>query len=141
MARYRSTASRPPEQITVAERLARYWSPAQTHYTPTLDGPNPALGHIAAIIRLMREPYGATPACEFARLAPKAVRSKMVFAEWSRTDVNEQVRRVVRVWRYGVENERVGPKTVAALLAVPGLRVGKTDARETEPIKPVKTLA
>jgi len=65
----------------------------------------------------------------------------MVFAEWSRTDVNEQVRRVVRVWRYGVENERVGPKTVAALLAVPGLRVGKTEARETEPIKPVKPLA
>ncbi len=65
----------------------------------------------------------------------------MVFAEWSRTYVNEQVRRVVRVWRYGVENERVGPKTVAALLAVPGLRVGKTEARETDPIKPVKTLA
>jgi hypothetical protein len=67
----------------------------------------------------------------------KAVRLKMIELGWSRRHVNQQIARICRIFRYGVENEMVRPDTLAALKAVPGLRAGKSKARESQPVKPV----
>lgn len=51
--------------------------------------------------------------------------------------VNQTINRVRNLFRWGVENELVRPETLQALKAVPGLRYGKSEARETEPVRPV----
>src|SRR5262249_19154814 len=52
-------------------------------------------------------------------------------------DVNRMTGLVVRFFRWCVENELVPPSVHHGLKAVPGLRKGRTDVRETEPVKPV----
>jgi len=95
---------------------------------------------LRSAIRPLRELYGHTPVREFGPLALKAVREKMIERKhpwtkknWSREYVNEAVSRIRRIFRWGVENELVPVAVLQALKAVPGLAVGKTKARETEP--------
>lgn len=61
----------------------------------------------------------------------------MIKAGWSRPYVNSQIGRVKRCFKWATSQELVPPSVFHGLLAVPGLRRGKTDARETEPVKPV----
>jgi integrase len=61
----------------------------------------------------------------------------MVGIGWSRKYINVQVGRIIRMFRWGVENEKVEANVLHALRAVPGLRQGKTTARELPPIRPV----
>ena len=57
-------------------------------------------------------------------MALKAVRQAMVDAGLCRRTVNQRVARVVRVFRFGVENELVPAAVHQALKAVAGLRSG-----------------
>src|SRR5262249_48330031 len=70
-------------------------------------------------------------------LALKAVRQAMVDVGLCRTEVNKRVGRVVRCFRWAVENELVPPSVHHGLKAVAGLRRGRADVRESEPVKPV----
>ncbi len=51
--------------------------------------------------------------------------------------VNQRVRQIVRVFRYAVENELVPGGVHHALKAVAGLKAGRTEAKESLPVKPV----
>ena len=56
---------------------------------------------------------------------------------WSRNYANEQTGRLKRVFRWAAENELIPVATHQAIATVAGLRKGQSDARETEPVKPV----
>jgi integrase len=122
--------------ISVAELLLAYLRFADGYYRkggrPTREPLN--VRHAA---RPLRQLYGLTPAREFGPLALKVVRQAMVDAGLCRGEINRRVRRVVRVFKWGVENELVEPAVHAALKAVPGLRKGRSEARESEPVRPV----
>ena len=81
--------------------------------------------------------YGPTPAAEFGPLKLKAVRQRMVGAGLCRGVVNQRVARIVRMYRWAVSEEIVPETTHRALATVRGLERGRTEARETEPVKPV----
>ena len=51
--------------------------------------------------------------------------------------VNQRVGRIVRAFKWGVENELVPVAVLQGLKAVRGLAKGRSLARETEPVKPV----
>ncbi len=61
----------------------------------------------------------------------------MIALKWSRTGINAAVRRINRMLRWAVENELVDSSVYESCKAVAGLRRGRSDARESEPIKPV----
>jgi site-specific recombinase XerD len=67
----------------------------------------------------------------------KAVRQAMIESGLARTVVNRQVGRLRHVIAWAVGEELIPPTVYQALMAVRGLRRGKTSARETEPVKPV----
>lgn len=50
---------------------------------------------------------------------------------------NQRVDRIKRFFKWAVAEELVPPGSYEALWCVPGLRYGRTNARETEPVKPV----
>jgi integrase len=82
--------------------------------------------------------YGHTLAKAFAPLALKAVREWMIHGDWTRGYVNSCVGCIKRMFKWGVENELVPPSVYHGLLAVSGLKRGRTEARETKSIRPVE---
>lgn len=89
------------------------------------------------VMRIMKNLYGTTPAGQFGPLALKCCREQMVKEGWCRNYVNRQVQRLCRIFKWGVEQEMLLPTVWHGLKAVPGLRAGKTEALETEPVKPL----
>jgi integrase len=65
------------------------------------------------------------------------VRGTLVDAGLCRTEVNKRVRHVVRMFRWAVAEELVAEAVYTVLQAVPGLRKGHTEARESDPVRPV----
>jgi len=61
----------------------------------------------------------------------------MVQQDWSRGYVNSSIGCIKRMFKWAVEQELVPPSTYHGLQAVAGLRKGRSDARETQAIRPV----
>lgn len=90
-------------------------------------------------LRPVRLLFGNTPAVEFGPLRLKAVREHMIdVMDLSRGVINNRINRVKRFFRWAVAEEMVPPSVIHGLEAVPGLRRGRTRARETDPVMPVE---
>jgi integrase len=74
---------------------------------------------------------------EFGPLKLKAVRQRMADAALCRGVVNQRVARIVRMFKWAVSEEIVPETTHRALATVRGLERGRTEVRETEPVKPI----
>ena len=108
-------------------------------------------------IRLALRPlcrlYGDTPALEFGPKRLKDVRQSMMASGQRRSEadqrsgstlcrneINKRIRRIVRAFKWAVGEELVAETVHKALKAVEGLRRGHSDARESEPVKPVPDI-
>lgn len=129
------TAERPAE-LTVNELILRYWRFAQGYYRKNGE-PTVEISKIKVIMRWLQQLYGLTPVSEFGPLALKTIRQSMIAAGHSRGYINEQIARIKRAFKWGVENELVHSTVYPALQAVAGLRRGCSSARETDPVRPV----
>jgi integrase len=120
------------QEISVTELLASYLRFAKAYYRES-DEPK----QVVYTIRPLKELYGRTNAAEFSPLKLKAVRQKMIEADLCRNEINKRVGRIKRIFRWAVENEMVSPSVLHGLQAVRGLARGRSEARETEAVKPV----
>ena len=147
--------------LTVTELIARYWRFAKGYYVKG-GAPTSETDAIKIVLRIVRELYGSTAACEFSPKSLKAVREAMIVHEVTRNvkvvdtatgattlvckvvrtglgrkSINKFVGRVKRMFAWAVEEELVPVSVHAALLCVKGLKKGKSAARETERVRPV----
>ncbi len=124
-------------ELTVVELCARFWKYAKRYYRKggkcTGEAPN-----IKAAIRFLKDWYGMTLVSDFGPLALQAVRQSMVEADFSRNYVNAQIGRLKRMFKWGVAEELVPPAVYQGLMAVTGLRQGRSEARESVPVMPVE---
>jgi len=89
-------------------------------------------------LRTLLKLYGNTRARDFGPLALKAVREHMITVEGlSRGVVNHRVNRIKRVFKWAVSEELIPASIHEGLRSVAGLRYGRSEARETDPVKPV----
>ena len=58
----------------------------------------------------------------------------MIRAGNCRSEINRRVGRIVRMFKWGVSEELVPPLVYEALRTVPGLRKGRSGAREKPPV-------
>jgi integrase len=133
--------------LTINEVVARFWPHAEQHYRRPDGTTTNELNDFKYSLRPLRRFYGHTPAKGFGPLALKAVRQKMIDgyehseygpqAPLCRGVVNQRVGRIRRMFKWAVENELVPPSVLLGLQAVRGLQQGRSQARETEPVKPV----
>lgn len=123
--------------VTVNELLIRFWRFAEQHYRHADGTPTNELPQFRQTFRLVRELYGHTPAGEFGPLALKALRQRMIEAGWTRKLINQRVGRVRRAFKWAAENELIPVAVHQALATVAGLQPGRTQAKETEPVRPV----
>jgi integrase len=116
--------------------LIAYWQFAESYYSK--DGePTKELESMREALLPLRELYASTAASDFGPKSLKAVRQHMVDRGLCRNVVNRRIGRIKRVFKWAVAEEVVPPSVYHGLQAVPGLRFGRTEARETEPVKPV----
>jgi integrase len=130
LANGRRLPSSDDEGFTVGEQLAAYLRWAKRYYPPK------EIAHVRIVMRAMK-PYNRRPVRDFGPLALKAVRQSFVDRGHARTHVNDNVARIRRIFKWGVENELLSAGVLHALQAVSGLRRGRTDAPEGERVKPV----
>jgi integrase len=125
-------------EVSVVELAAAYWQYASGYYrkggkaTRTQE-------RVKLSLRRLRELYGKTPADQFGPLALQAIQQRFVREGKSRPYVNCLIEQIRRVFKWGVSQELVPALVFQALATVPGLRKGRTEAREPEPVRPVES--
>ena len=127
---------RPEAQLTVAELAVRYLRFAKGYYRQE-GQPTRSLERVKTSLRVLRQSYAHTLVGDFGPLALQALQRKLASSGLSRRYVNYLIDTIRRVFKWGVSQEIV-PETIhRALTTVAGLRAGRTEAREMEPIGPV----
>lgn len=129
------TFGQPADGLTVVVLVAEYLRYAKAYYGP---GPRGEYANMKRAVASLKKLYGRTLAAEFGPQQLKAVREAMIDDGGSRTYVNSSVRRVIRVFRWAAGEGRVPAAVPQALAMVPGLRKGRTTARENAAVKPVE---
>ncbi len=121
----------------MSELILAYWTHAQAYYRLPDGSPTTEQEGVKSALRALRKLYGSTAASDFGPVALKAVRRSMIDAGLARSTINARVGKIVRAFKWAVENELVHASSHHALQAVAGLRKGRTEAREPEPVRPV----
>jgi len=133
----------PSGPITVTALILKFLEHAGTYYRR----PDEMQTTEVTELRPTRHLFGHLPVTEFGPKCLRAVRSLTVDGylhpdyglrgDLSRGVVNQRVGRIVRVFKWGVSEELVPATVHRALTTVTGLKAGRTEARETEPVEPV----
>lgn len=124
-------------RLTINALILAYLKFAEGYYVK--DGkPTQELADMKYALRPLRKLYGRSLVRDFGPLALKAVREHMIKGEeLSRGVINHRINRIKRVFRWAVSEELAPPGAYEALRTVAGLRYGRTEAREADPVKPV----
>ncbi len=124
------------QSITVVEVLAAFWRHCKTYYVK--DGkPTHERAAFKRIIREARQLYGNVAASEFGPLALKAVRQGWITRGQSRKTINQNTRRLSAIFKWAASEELIPVAVHQALATVPGLKRGRTEAKERPPVLPV----
>ena len=123
--------------LLMAELLVKYIEWADTYYKQ--DGKSTGeVMNIGYALRPLRALYASMPARDFGPKALKTVQQYMIEDEdLCRTLINSRIGSIKRMFGWAVSEELIPPGVFEALRTVRGLRFGRTDARETEPVRPV----
>lgn len=129
-------ASEPTIEPTIAEMpLSRlihaFWEHAQTYYVGS------ELQHQKKLCTRLRLFAGHLLVREFGPKRLREFRQTLIGEKRARTYINHCIGRVRAIFKWGIGQEMVEPSVLLALKAVEPLRFGKTEARESDPVKPV----
>jgi integrase len=139
LAEGRSTPAQPVagKGATVNEVLLAFLRHADGYYRTPDGEPTNEVVEVRQSIRPVRELYGHTPAAEFGPKALAAVRQRMIDADLCRTLVNRRIDRVKRVFKWASAEELVPVTVYQSLRTLAGLRRGRSEVRESDPVLPV----
>lgn len=127
------------DRLTLVELTATFKKHAKTYYRGRDGKPSDWYLFIANVMRLLgKSPYGRRPADQFGPLALKAFREKLVAEGGGRKTINKKIAVVKQAFQWAASEELIPATVHEALRVVPGLRKGKTTARETRKVKPIE---
>jgi integrase len=136
---YGSKASRLEYDRLIAEWLAagrRHWRYAQSYYQKN-GRPTKSIERVRIALRLLRTSYATVHVANFGPLSLQAIRQSLIESGKARKYINALIEQLKRVFKWGVSQELVPAATFQALSTLEGLRKGRSDAPERQPIGPV----
>jgi integrase len=133
---HRASTTKPSGQ-SVSDMLLAFLDHAERYYRAPDGQMTSEVGEVRWSIKPVRELYGYTRAAEFGPRALAGVRQHMIGLGWCRSLINRRIDRVKRAFKWAASEELVPVTTYEALRTLTGLRKGRTEARESDPIKPV----
>ena len=126
-----------PGERLVSDLVMAFWSHAEQHYRRADGTPTSEIEEYRGAVRILATLYASTPAAEFGPLALQSVRQAMIDRGWCRKRVNQQIGRLKRLFKWAASQELIPGAVYQSLTTLGGLQRGRTEARETEPVKPV----
>ncbi len=123
--------------LSIAELIERYWQYAKEYYRHPDGTPTSELYPIKSALHQLNRLYGLINACDFGPLALDTVRHGMIEIGWCRSTINMQIGRIKALFKWAVAKELIPLTIYLGLQAVSGLRAGRSQARESEPVRPV----
>jgi integrase len=133
---------KPRQDKTISELLVPYREHVIMYYRRHDGTPTGEDDTIRAALRPLRKLYGSMPAADFGPLQLEALREYMIHPPGgrqglARTTANKQIGRVRAFFRWAVAKGHLTGAVLEGLRAVAPLKKGRTDARETEAVRPV----
>jgi integrase len=125
-----------PAGLTVVELIREYWRFVETYYVNADGDATPRVPQVRTALAIVKRLYGRTLAKDFGPVRLRTVRQAFVDGGWSRTYVNQQIHRVRRMFRWGVQNELLPADVIQSLQSLEGLRKGR-GGRETPRVRPL----
>ena len=123
-------------ELTIIELIAAYWRFAENYYVK--DGsPTDHLHLVRRALGLLRQLYGHQRAIGFGPRCLHAIQEKLVSEGKARTHINGLCGVIRRAFKWAVSQELIPVQVHQALTTVPGLKKGRTAAREPSPVLPV----
>ena len=123
-------------ELTLNEIFLSYWDFVEQYYRKN-GQPTWEVSNIKQALRPFLELYGRERASGIGPLNLKTYRQALIDRGLCRKVINKHVARVKGFFRWATENELVPVTVYHALKSVAGLRKGRSEARETEPVTPV----
>ncbi len=127
----------PANTLYTAELCDTFFAWVKGYYKTPGGEPTKEVEKYRQAIRLVMALYADVKATEFGPKALRAVRQRMINNGASRGYINEQTVRVRRIFKWAVSQELLPAGVYQALTCVDGLRRGRSNAKETEPVRPV----
>ena len=122
--------------LTVNQLILKYFNFAKTYYVKN-GKPTDEVAALRAIFKRLRGLYGISLAQDFGPKRFRALRESLINERLSRKYINDSMARVRRMFKWAVAEELIAPNVYQALSSVPGLRQGRSKARETGRVLPV----
>ena len=122
--------------LTVNDLILRYLDFATGYYVKR-GKPTGEVNNIRHAVVKLKELYGRTHCKDFSPEALETVQQAMISPKLARTTINNRVSRIKRMFRWASRKGLVPPTTYHGLLAVDGLKRGRSAARETARVTPV----
>jgi integrase len=122
--------------LTVAELCLAYWDYCKAYYS-TNGKPTGSVDRVKQAIRSLRTAYGPSLAQDFGPLALQAIQRDLASGDRCRRYINYLIDSIRRVFKWAVSQELLPVAVYQALATVPGLRKGRSPARESKPVQPV----
>lgn len=119
--------------LYIAELALAYSNHADAYYRRS-KGERAA---IASALTVLLSAHAATRAADFGPVALRAVREAMVARGWCRNYVNQEIGRLRQMFKWAVERELVPAQVLLGLQSVVGLKRGRSQAPESDPVTPV----
>jgi integrase len=133
---------KPPQELTVSELCVVYMDHARTSYKLT-DGRLSSSYHgMLQAVNALR-PFKRLPAASFGPRSLREIMERLIHEKTRngkprpRKSINRLIKRIRGLFKWAVSMEMVPPQTWHALLAVEGLRQGRSPAPELPPVKAV----
>ena len=125
--------------LSVNQLAVRYMKFANGYYRKN-GKPTASIDGIRIALRFLCKSHGRTAARDFGPLALAAIRNTMIEADHARVYINKNVDRIRQAFKWAVSQELVPVAVHQGLTTLPGLRRGRTAARETAPVLPVSLI-
>lgn len=118
-------------EVTVNELIFVYRKHTHVYYRKNGEVTREAM-IIDEVLRFMDEHHGTDRVDEFGPVKLDELRERMIDElDWSRKHINKQVSRIIRMFRWAVEQELAPPESHSALAKLTGLKKDRSRARET----------
>jgi integrase len=120
--------------LTINLLVLKYLDWVETYYVKH-GQPTAEVNNLSRAASTLNRLYGRTPAKDFGPTELEIVQQKMIEEKLARRTINGRTSRIKRMFRWAEKKKLVQPATYHALLAVEGLKQGRTAARETKPVE------
>ncbi len=124
--------------IGIEELVSRFLHWASGYYKKPDGTPTGEFSNFKFAVRPLLALYRDESVSRFGPLKLKKVREEMISHGSARTYINSQVRRLKQIFKWGVAEELVPPTVYHGIQTVVGLKRGRTEAPETDPILPAE---